>query len=119
MNETLQISLNWLVEDKFILVFPENANMGEDTTTHIRPFQKTVFRLGELYYEKCRKRLEFYPVAVHESRLVKVGKPYPFNPLNAVVQERLRLKDNVEASVRRMYTEMEPGNLAGLLPEHK
>ena len=120
MNETLKASLEWLLEEKFLLVFPENAEMGEDTMTHIRPFQKTVFRLGEMYYEQRHKRLEFYPVAIHESRKVMVGKPYLYNPLNVVAQERLRLKDLAEASVRRMYAEMEKGDLTGLLaPERQ
>jgi hypothetical protein len=44
-----------------------------------------------------------------------VGKPYSYNPLNVLTQERLRLKYLVEMSVRRMYAEMEKGDLTGLL----
>jgi len=120
LNETLEISLKLLLDGKCLLVFPENANVGEDTLHTIRPFQKTVFRLGEMYYDQQRKRLEFYPVAIHPSRRVMVGKPYTFNPLNVLVHERLRLKNLAEASVRRMYAEMENGDLTGLLtPERK
>jgi hypothetical protein len=120
MNETLKISLAWLLQEKFLLVFPENAEVGADTMSHIRPFQKTVFRLGEMYYEQQHKRLEFYPVAVHESRKVMVGKPYSYNPLNVLAHERLRLKNLIETSVRRMYADMENGDLTGLLmPESK
>ncbi len=115
LNETLKISLDWLLQDKCLLVFPENASVGEDTMLHIHPFQKTVFRLGEMYYEQQRKRLKFYPVAIHESRKVMVGKPYLYNPLNVLAHERLRLKDLVEASVRKMYAEMDNGDLTGLL----
>jgi len=120
LNDTLKISLDWLLNEKFLLVFPENASMGEDTMAYIRPFQKTVFRLGEMYYEKRHKRLAFYPVAIHSSRKVMVGKPYSYNPLNVLTHERLRLKDLVETSVRRMYASMEMGDLTSLLtPEHE
>lgn len=115
LNDTLEASLNWLLEGKFLLVFPENASMGEDTMIQIRPFQKTVFRLGEMYYEKTQQKLDYFPVAVHDSRKVKVGKPYSFNPMNSLVHERLRLKNLVEYSVRRMYAELENGDLSGLL----
>jgi hypothetical protein len=115
MNETLKISLDLLLQGKCLLVFPENANMGDDTSLTIRPFQKTVFRLGEMYYEQRRKRLEFYPVAVHPTRKVKIGKPYLFNPMNVLAHERLRLKNLAETCVRRMYAEMENGDLTGLL----
>ena len=120
MNETLQISLDLLLQGKSLLVFPENASMGDDTVHTILPFQKTVFRLGEMYYEQRRKRLEFYPVAIHPTRKVMIGKPYLFNPMNVLAHERLRLKNLAEASVRRMYAEMENGDLTGLLtPERK
>ena len=86
----------------------------------MHPFQKTVFRLGEMYFESTGQRLLFYPVAVHESDKVMVGKPIAYNPLNAHGVERHRLKDLLEETVKRMYAQMGGEEYVGeLTPQRK
>lgn len=108
--ETLEKSLTKLKEGKFLLVFPEYAILGSDSMKRIYPFQKTVFRLGEMYYSATRHNLRFYPVAVHESHKVKLGAPFKFSPLTRAVKERLRLKRLLESAVYQLYLEMDRDN---------
>jgi hypothetical protein len=107
---TLEKSLELLLEEKYLLVFPEYAILGTDSMKKIYPFQKTVFRLGELYYSTTQKRLGFYPMAVHETHKAKIGCPFLFSPLNQPVKERLRLKNMVESSVHQLYMELDQGD---------
>ena len=120
LYDTLKMSLSLLLEGKCLLVFPEYSLVGSDTITRMHPFQKTVFRLGEMYHEQTGQRLLYYPVAVHESNKVMVGKPIAYNPLNAHGIERHRLKDLLEETVKKMYTQMSGEEYIGVLtPQHK
>lgn len=107
---TLEKSVELLLEKKFLLVFPEYAILGSDSLQKIYPFQKTVFRLGEIFYKATDQRLGFYPVAVHETHKVKIGNPFFFSPLTQLVQERLRLKNLVENAVHQLYMELDRNN---------
>ena len=69
----------------------------------------TFARLGELYYAETGKCLEFYPLAIHPKKYVVVGKPVAFDPLNPVGQERRRLRELMETSVKTMYLLPDPG----------
>jgi hypothetical protein len=103
MQETLRLSMDVLRQGQFMLVFPEDNRLTIDPVTKMQPFQRSFVRLGETYYEETGERLEFYPVAIHESGLVMIGKAVAFNPLNPVGLERHRLKDLMEDSVKSMY----------------
>jgi len=104
--DTLQDSLALLKEGKIVLVFPEEPDMEMDLQSKMRPFLKGFTRLGELYFEESGKRLSFYPVAVHESKVVRVGKPVLYDPDQPLGLERHRLKDELEEKIRQMYLEM-------------
>lgn len=120
LYDTLKMSLSLLLEGKCLLVFPEYSDVGSDTFVKMYPFQKTVFRLGEMFYERTGKRLTFYPVAVHESGKVMVGKAIAYNPLNALGKERHRLKDLLEETVKGMYLQMAgEGYVGTMFPEHE
>jgi hypothetical protein len=122
MVETLQLSMDLLRQDKFLLVFPEDNLLPADPVTGMRPFQRSFARLGEMYYEETKERLDFYPVAAHSSGVVMVGKAIAFNPLNTLGLERHRLKDLMEDTIRTMYLQIEhkPGSeTAVLTPQHK
>lgn len=107
--ETLDKSLDLLLEEKYLLVFPEYSILGTDSMKKMYPFQKTVFRLGEMYFQKTGNRLGFYPVAIHESHKVKIGCPAYFSGLAQPVHERLRLKNLLEESVHQLYQELDEG----------
>ena len=107
LPETLNKSLALLLEDKFLLIFPEDNQLPYDPVTRMSAFQKSFARVAEVYYEHTGQRLTFYPVAAHDSGHVMIGKPVLHNPLNPLAQERHRLKDILEREVIRMYMELD------------
>jgi hypothetical protein len=115
MQETLKLSMARLREGEFLLIFPEEPSLPADPLTGMRPFQRSFARLGEVYYEAMKERLGFYPVAVHRSGFVIIGKPVAFNPLNPPGLERHRLKDLMERTIRQMYMQVEGRGAAGAL----
>ncbi len=115
MIETLRLSMNILRDGKFLLVFPEDNLMEADPVTRMKPFQRSFARLGEMYFQETGERLEFFPVTIHSSGYVEVGKAVAFNPFNPAGLERHRLKDLLESSVRTMYLQLEHGEHTGML----
>jgi 1-acyl-sn-glycerol-3-phosphate acyltransferase len=88
LHETLEMSMKVLREGKFLLVFPEDYRLPKDPVTKIQPFQHSFVRFGERYYAETGERLEFYPLSIHGTGNLVVGKPVVFNPLNQVGAER-------------------------------
>jgi hypothetical protein len=115
MRETLEMSMNVLREGKFLLVFPEDYRLPKDPVTKMQPFQHSFVRVGERYYAETGERLEFYPLTIHGSGNLVVGKPVVFNPLNQVGVERRRLKELMEDTITCMYMHLEGGNTSGAL----
>jgi hypothetical protein len=115
MRTTLEMSMDVLREGKFLLVFPEDYRLPKDPLTKMQPFQHSFVRLAERYREETGERLEFYPVAVHATGHLAVGKPVVYNPLNPVGMERQRLKKLMEDTITAMYMHLEGGNAAGAL----
>jgi 1-acyl-sn-glycerol-3-phosphate acyltransferase len=115
MRETMEMSMAVLREGKFLLVFPEDYRLQRDPVTKMQPFQHSFARLGEVYYADTGERLRFYPVVIHASGHLVVGKPVTFNPLNPVGPERRRLKELMEDTIKAMYMQLEGGNPAGAL----
>ena len=115
MHATLEMSMGVLREGKFLLVFPEDYRLPKDPVTKMQPFQHSFARLGERYYAGTGERLEFYPVAIHATGYLVVGKPVVFNPLNPVGLERRRLKELMEDTIIAMYMQLEGGNASGAL----
>jgi hypothetical protein len=115
MRETLEMSMDVLREGKFLLVFPEDYRLPKDPVTKIQPFQHSFVRVGERYYAETGKRLEFYPLTIHGSGNLVVGKPVVFNPLNQVGMERRRLKELMEDTITGVYINLEGGNASGAL----
>jgi hypothetical protein len=112
MHATLDMSMEVLRKDKFMLVFPEDYRLPKDPVTKMQPFQHSFVRLGERYHAETGKCLAFHPLTVHESGYLVVGQPVVFNPLNAMGVERRRLKSLLEQEVIRVYLELD-GQAAG------
>jgi hypothetical protein len=120
MQETLELSMEVLCRGHFLLVFPEDLVLPTDPLTKMKPFQRSFARLGEMYYETTGERLAFYPVAIHSSGVVQLGKMVAFNPVNRIGLERHRLKNLMEDSVRRMYLQLDGQDIRGALTlQHK
>jgi 1-acyl-sn-glycerol-3-phosphate acyltransferase len=109
MRETLEISFAVLREGKFVLIFPEDYRLPKNPVTKLPPFQHSFARLGERYFAETGKRLEFYPVTIHGSGYLVVGKPVAFDPFNPVGMERRRLKELMEDTIIAQYMQLETG----------
>ena len=71
-------------------------------------FYKGFTRLGELYHQRTRGLLPFYPVMVHAGeRVVRLERPIRYNPMNPPTSERIRLKHILESTIKAMYLEAE------------
>ncbi len=118
---TFTQSLDLLRQGKCLLIVPEDPK-GEpvDPLTGIRPFKHGFLRIGELYYQETRARLQFYPVAIHEDGLVIVGTPISYNPLNEPRLERARMVNILEQTIKSMHREAtEKMVLQPLFSRHK
>jgi len=119
VRETYRISLDHLSGGENLLVFPEDPTQPIDEQCKMRPFMKGFARLGELYFERTQKILNFFPLAVHPgSRTVKLGKPISFNPKNNPANECVRIKSVLESIVRGMVIEMTLQGYAGIPLPH-
>ena len=106
--ETFEQSVRFLIEGKSLLIFPEDPAKAVNPRYKMTPFKKGFARLGEIYYQRTQRSLQFYPLAVHlESYRVRVGQPIAYNSKNHPPRERLRIKNVLEATIHAMYLEMD------------
>jgi len=117
IRKTLEMSMVALREEKYILIVPETPLLPADPATKMNPFLDSFARLGDVFYTETGKCLEFYPLTVHPKRYVVVGKPVAFNPHNPAEQERRRLCDLMETSIKTFYLLPDPGAVAANLAE--
>lgn len=115
LHRTFERSVDLLAQGAFLLIFPEDPEQPMDAKYHMQPFKKGFTRLGELYHKHTGRRLAFYPLTVHARSLtVRVGQPVVYNPLNRPAQERMRIKNALEYSIREMYREAESAGFINL-----
>jgi len=116
---TFERSVDVLVREGFLLVFPEDPNRPMDERLKMTPFKKGFVRLGELYFQRTRKVLRFYPLAVHDGmRVVQIGKPIAYNPYAPPVNERIRIKNVLEKMIHEMYLELDGNAYVGVPLPH-
>jgi len=104
-DQMFQTSIELLKQGKFLLIVPEDPEAVPDPLTGMQAFKHGFLRLGELYFRETGARLPFYPVAIHEAGLVMVSKPMEYNPLNEPKQERLRMVNILEQTIKAMVIE--------------
>jgi 1-acyl-sn-glycerol-3-phosphate acyltransferase len=118
-DRLIERSIELLLEGKALLIFPEDPSKMIDPCYRMTPFKKGFARLGDMYYERTGLALRFYPLAVHlESYRVRVGRPIVYNPKNRPANERLRLKNALESTIREMCLEMDMKGFSGI-PIHR
>ena len=106
--ETYRSTLDLLEAGRFLLIFPEDPSQSPDPRTKMSAFQKGFTRLGELYYQRTQRILQYYPVMVHAGeRIVRLERPIRYNPMNRLTSERIRLKHLLESTIKAMYLEAE------------
>lgn len=103
LSATFDQSLDLLTQGRFVLIFPEDPNQPLDPLFRMSPFNKGFVRLGELFFQRTNRLLQFYPLAVHAvRRTVQIGRPVTFNPYAPPARERLRVKWALENMIREM-----------------
>jgi 1-acyl-sn-glycerol-3-phosphate acyltransferase len=102
---TFRQSINLLKQGKFLLIVPEDSESVPDPKTGIGSFKRGFLHVGELFAQETGQRLPFYPVAVHQSGLVIIGKPIEYNILNNARAERFRMVYLLEEAIKTMYLE--------------
>jgi len=119
LTQTYRISVENLIAGRSLLIFPEDPTRPMDEQCRMRPFLKSFARLGEFYFERTRRILRYYPLAVHASlRKVRLAKPVSFNPNNNPANECVRLKSVLESVIRNMLIEMTLQNYVGIPLPH-
>jgi len=115
LRETFERSVDLLVEGKSLLIFPEDPSKEIDPQYKMTPFKMGFAHLGELFFERTVQSLRFYPLAVHlDTYRVKVGRPIAYNSKNPAANERLRIKNVLETSIREMYLGMGMNGFPGI-----
>lgn len=115
LADTLRLSMNVLRQGKCLLIFPEDNRLPANPVTGMKPFQHSFARLGEKFFTETGGLLEFYPVAVHVSGYLMVGKVVKYDPCHPVGAERQRLKLLMENAIKTMYMQMENEDSSNML----
>ena len=107
VHETYRTSIEYLVDGRNLLIFPEDPSQPMNELYQMSPFYKGFTRLGAMYYERTKRILHFYPVAVHSiEREIRIGKPILYNPSNDPVKERVRIKRVLESTIQNLYLDI-------------
>lgn len=107
-DKTFRISLDLLLKNEFILIFPEDPKPVPRQP--INPFQTGFIRLGELYFLETGKVLNFYPLTFHSGlRRIVAGKPVRYDPARSLKEERVRISQILETEIRGAFERMDAG----------
>lgn len=119
LHFTFEHSLDLLLQDRLLLIFPEDPARPLDPCFNMRPFKKGFIRLAELYFQRTSQAIRFYPIAVYAQRnLIQVGKPVRYNPYASPAGERLRIKSVLETMIHDLYLELGGKPYAGIPLPH-
>ena len=119
LRETYRMSVEYLVNKRSLLIFPEDPAGPMDDRFKMTPFKKGFARLGEMYFERTGQILQFCPLAIHlEARAIKVGEPVFFNPDTDPVHEPMFIKHALESSIHEMYLLIEVENRSAIPLPH-
>lgn len=112
-------SVDLLAQGRFVLIFPEDPSQPLNPLFGMSPFNKGFVRLGELFFERTKRLLQFYPLAVHAlRRTVQIGRSVTYNPYAPPARERLRVKWTLENMIREMLAGMDGNVYSGVLLPH-
>jgi 1-acyl-sn-glycerol-3-phosphate acyltransferase len=106
IRDTLERSLELLLKGRNILVFPENKERPINEV--LGDFSTGFLAMARQYYQKTRKAICFLPVAVNQKvKGIRIGRPIRFNASLPYLQEKRRLKGELEDSIYSMYYDLE------------
>ncbi len=102
-----------LVQNKNLLVFPEDPQGEADPETQIHAFAYGFVELCRLYQKETGQHLPVYPMAVHAARKVIAITEAMFYQAQGNRREDIRrFGEQVQERVRRLYLDVQDGLLA-------
>lgn len=103
LKETLELSVDALIEGSNILIFPENPdseNDGRYNTEGLSAFSSGFAHLAKSYYKKSGKAVTFYPMYTDkQTRTIYFGDSVKYDPENPPALEKKRLVTLIESSM--------------------
>jgi len=117
IHKTFEISLSYLKSKRALLVFPENDESKKQDDLCM--LNTGFIRMAKWLYETTHRVLTFYPVAINKKvRGIRVGEPIRFDPGAPFGEERMRIKEYLERSIRGMYRALEQENEGATAVKH-
>ncbi len=106
--ETFKETVSALEAGYNVVIFPEKRKKyGEFVTTLQYGFTK----LGEYYYKKTGKSLDFYPTYIPNGlKTINIGKPITYDGNNNSSEERKKVYDYLQVNIER---------IGSSVPKHK
>ena len=97
--KTIKLSVDAMVDQDNILLFPENPSKSGDVAyleKGVSAFFTGFVAIAEQYYKREKKRAVFYPIYADKFRhTLTFGEGIVFNPENAKSAERQRIADEL------------------------
>ena len=105
---TVKQSLARLREGRCLLVFPEMPDWPLDPRSGMRRFSRSVLWLAVLFHRETGERLPIYPVCVHPSHRIRLGKAMRLgkDELGSPAQRQAWI-ETLEDTIRGMYLDLE------------
>ena len=77
--KTINMSVDSLIQGDNNVIFPENQELPPTDT--VRDFNLGFTHIAKEYFQRCGKRLAFYPVCIHrENSEIHIGAPILYDP---------------------------------------
>lgn len=101
IEKTFRCSADGLINGDNLLIFPENEERSYSAFMH--DLDSGFIHLGEIYYQRTGKVLNFYPVCVTKTRKsISIGKPITFRADRPYEPEKERVKAALQTAIERM-----------------
>jgi len=106
LKNTLNMSVDALVQGDNLLIFPENPENEPDrryNTEGISAFSSGFAHIAKCYYRKTGKALTFYPIySDKHTRTLTFGNAVKYNPNAPATEEKQRLVNEISQSMNKM-----------------
>jgi hypothetical protein len=103
IRETINKSIDALINDNNLVIFPENDS--RIFSTFINDFDSGFIHLGSIYSHRTGRYLNFYPVCVTKrTRSISIGRPIVFSSEKPFETEKRQIKHYLQESIDTMAT---------------
>lgn len=105
-------SMALLVQNKHLLVFPEDSQREADPETQIHAFAYGFVELCRLYQKETGCHLPVYPMVVHSGKkVIAIAEAMFYQPRGNWREAIRRFGEQVQERIRRLYLDVQHGLL--------